>query len=65
MKHTENASDVCRANCATLNFDLTHVVGHGFLWLHLEIAVSQEREDRLTWEEGDVCRQDIGSAMGP
>ena len=40
----------------TLNFDLTHDLDLEFSMSNFEIAVSQEWEGRLTWNEKDMNR---------
>ena len=49
-------STECRPHVVTFNFDLTHDLDLEFSTSNFEIAVSQEWEDRLTWNERDVSR---------
>ena len=39
-----------------LNYDLTHDLDLGFWRTSFEIAVSQEREGRLTWNKRDLSQ---------
>ena len=48
-----------------LYFHLTHDHDHGLSRSNFETAVSQESEDRLTEDEKDVSRWDIGSTVWP
>ena len=49
-------STECRPHVVTFNFDLTHDLDLEFSTSNFEIAVSQEWEGRLTWNERDVSR---------
>ena len=44
----------CWTHVVTFNFDLNHDLDLGFSRQNIEIAVSQEWEGRLTWNERDV-----------
>ena len=46
----------CWTHVVTLNFDHTHDLDHEFFRSNFEIAVSQEWEGRLTWNERDMSR---------
>ena len=46
----------CWTHVVTLNFDLTHDLDLEFSMSNFEIAVSQEWEGRLTWNEKDMNR---------
>ena len=59
----------CWTHIVTLNFDLTHDLDLGFARPICEIAVSQDWEARLTWNERDVnwiwCWMHNGIDLGP
>ena len=44
-------STECRTHVVTFNFDLTYDLDLEFSMWNFEIAVSQERDCRLTWNE--------------
>ena len=44
----------CYTHLTTFNFGLSHDLDLGSSMLNIEIAVSQEWESRLTWNERDV-----------
>ena len=46
----------CWIHHVALTFDITHDLGLGFLRSNFQIAISQELEGRLTWNERDVSR---------
>ena len=46
----------CWTRVVTLNFDLTHDLDLEFSMSNFKIAVSQEWEGRLTWNEKDMNR---------
>ena len=47
----------CWTHVVTLNFDLTHDLDLEFSMSNFKIAVSQEWEGRLTWNEKDMNRE--------
>ena len=46
----------CWTHVVTLNFDLTHDLDLEFSMSNFKMAVSQEWEGRLTWNEKDMNR---------
>ena len=49
-------STECWTHVVTLNFDLTHDLDLEFSMSNFKMAVSQEWEGRLTWNEKDMNR---------
>ena len=49
-------STECWTHVVPFNFDLTHDLDLEFSMSNFEIAVSQEWEGRLTWNEKDMNR---------
>ena len=54
MERKGSESIGCYTCIVTSNFDLNHDLALGFSWWNIEIAVSQEWEGRLTWNDRDV-----------
>ena len=48
----------------TTNVHFTHELDLGFSRSNFENAVSQEWEGRLTWNEKDLSRQNVGLMLG-
>ena len=49
-------STECWTHVAIFNFDLTYHLGLEFSTSNFELAVSQEGEGRLTWNERDMSQ---------
>ena len=56
MEQNGCESTECRTHVVTFNFDLTYDLDHELSMSNFEIAVSQECEERLTWNERDKSR---------
>ena len=53
----------CYTHFVTFNVHFTHDLDHGFSRSNFENAVSQEWEGRLTWNERDLSRQNVGPML--
>ena len=53
----------CYTHFVTFNHDLNHDLDLGFSRLNFEKVISQEWECRLTWNERDVSRQNVGPML--
>ena len=53
----------CYTHFVTLNVHFTHDLNLGFSKSNFENAVSQEWEGRLTWNERDLSRQNVGPML--
>ena len=56
MERKGSESTECLTHVATFNFDLTYDLNLEFSMTNFEIAVSQEWEGRLAWNERDMSR---------
>ena len=53
----------CYTHFVTLNVHFTHELDLGFSRSNFENAVSQEWEGRLTWNERDLSRENVGPML--
>ena len=53
----------CYTHFVTFNFDLKHDLDLGFSRSNFEKAVSQGWDGRLTWDERDVSRWNVGPML--
>ena len=53
----------CYTHFVTFNVQLTHDLDLGFSRSNFENAVSQEWEGKLTWNERDLSRQNVGPML--
>ena len=53
----------CWTHAVTFNVHFTHGLDLGFSRSNFENAVSQEWEGRLTWNERDLSRQNVGPML--
>ena len=63
MKRNGCESIGCYTHFVTLNVHFTHDLDLGFSRSNFENAVSQEWEGRLSWNEKDLSRQNVGPML--
>ena len=63
MEQKGRESIGCYIYFVTFNVHLTHDLDLGFSRSNFENAVSQEWEGRLTWNERDLSRQNVGPML--
>ena len=63
MEQKRSESIGCYTHFVTFNIPLTHDLDLGFSRSNFENAVSQEWEGRLTWNERDLSRQNVGPML--
>ena len=63
MEQKGRESIGCYISFVTFNVHLTHDLDLGFSRSNFENAVSQEWEGRLTWNERDLSRQNVGPML--